>query len=105
MLFELHSNSHTDRPEKMKKTLEAEDIAVIHSSSQARLSRYHTASETERALTIFVVDQYDRQSQPFPLQEGTQIFAKYEEIRQIDRLYVPPEKFAPAEKILINRKL
>ncbi|MGE0764568.1 MAG: HD domain-containing protein [Bdellovibrionales bacterium] len=105
MLFELHSNSRTDRPEKMKKTLEAEDVPVIHSSSQARLSKYHTASETERALTIFVVDEYDRQSQPFPLQEGTQIFAKYEEIRQIDRLYVPPEKFGAAEKIIIDRKL
>lgn len=105
MLFELHSAGNTERPEKIKQTLEGESVAVIHSSSQARLSKYHTASPKERSVTIFVVDEYDRQARPFPLEEGTQIFAKYEEIRQIDRLYVPPEQFNKAEKILLDRGL
>lgn len=105
MLFELHSNNISDRPDRMKQTLESAGIPVIHSSSQARLSKYHTASPADRAHTIFVVDLYDRQSKPFPLEEGTEIFAKYERIRQIDRLYVPPEQFLQAENILIERKL
>lgn len=105
MLFELHSAGNTERPEKIKQSLENESVAVIHSSSQARLSKYHTASPKERSVTIFVVDDYDRQAKPFPLEEGTQIFARYEEIRQIDRLYVPPEQFTKAEKILLDQGL
>lgn len=105
MLFELHSSSATDRPRAMKQALEEEDIEVIHSSSQARLSKYHNSSLEERAFTIYVVDEYDRQAPPFPLEEATQIFAKYEEIRCIDRLYVPPEKFTRAERIMTARRL
>jgi HD superfamily phosphohydrolase len=105
MLFELHSSGNTDRPAKMKAALEAEGIAAIHSSSHARLSKYHTASLEERAFTIYVVDEYDRQSTPFPLEEGTQIFARYEEIRSIDRLYVPPEEFNQAERLITARRL
>jgi uncharacterized protein len=105
MLFELHSSSATERPLKMKTALENSGIEVIHSSSQARLSKYHTASPEERAFTIYVVDEYDRQSDPFPLEEGTQIFARYEEIRSIDRLYVPPEKYNEAERLITAKKL
>jgi uncharacterized protein len=91
MLFELHSTAETTRPLVMKKRLEDAGIEVIHSSSQARLSKYHTASQAERAFTIFVVDEYDPEAHPTPLEDATQIFAKYEEIRSIDRLYIPPE--------------
>lgn len=105
MLFELHSSENSKRPENMKLALEHEGFSVIHSSSQARLSKYHTASEVERSQTIFVVDDYDRQSRPFPLEKGTEIFARYEKIRQIDRLYVPPEDFVKAEKLIVDKKL
>lgn len=105
MLFELHSSDETDRPDRMKESLEAEGIDVIHSSSQARLSKYHTASSEERSHTIFVVDEYDRQSEPFPLEEGTEIFAKYEKIRRIDRLYVAPEQFSLAQALLFEKSL
>ena len=40
-----------------------------------------------------------------PIENSTEIFQKYEEIRRIDRLYVAPEDFEQAEKILIDRKL
>ena len=80
-------------------------MPVIHSSSQARLSKYHTASPEERSFTIFVVDEYDRQSRPFPLEEGTEIFAKSEEIRNIERLYVPAENFEKAEGLLTSSKI
>lgn len=102
MLFELHHYDNSARPLEMKSRLENEGFQVIHSSSQARLSKYHTASEHERAVTIFVVDEYDRQSKPFPLEEGTEIFSRYERTRSIDRLYVPPEQFARAEKLIID---
>lgn len=104
-LFELHSVSQTDRPQQMKSALEGEGIRVIHSNSQARLSRYHTPSQEERAFQIFVVDEYDRRAKPYPIENSTEIFQKYEEIRRIDRLYVPREDFEKAEKILIDRKL
>jgi HD superfamily phosphohydrolase len=104
-LFELHSTRDSDRPLAIKKILEGEGIHVIHSNSQARLSKYHSQSATERAFQIFVVDEYDRKSEPYPIEESTEIFQKYEEIRQIDRLYVAPEQFELAEKVMIDRKL
>lgn len=104
-LFELHSTNDTDRPRVIEKHLEEEGVRVIHSNSQARLSKYHSQSPSERAFQIFVVDEYDRKSKPYPIEESTEIFSKYEEIRQIDRLYVAPEKYELAEKIMIDRKL
>jgi HD superfamily phosphohydrolase len=104
-LFELHSVRETQRPLKMKQALEAEGIRVIYSNSQARLSKYHTPSPEERSFQIFVVDQYDRRAKPYPIEDSTEIFQKYEEIRRIDRLYVAREDFDQAEKILIDRKL
>lgn len=104
-LFELHSVGETERPLQMKQALEHEGIHVIHSNSLARLSRYHTPSMEERSFQIFVVDGYDRRSKPYPIEESTEIFKKYEEIRRIDRLYVPRENYERAERILIDRKL
>jgi HD superfamily phosphohydrolase len=105
MLFELHSNSPTDRPEKMCAELELVGIDVIHSSSQARLSKYHGGNPTDRDLQIFVVDKYDFKAEPYPLEQSTEIFSKYEAIRSIDRLYVSPENFERAEKILIQKRI
>lgn len=105
MLFELHSTAETGRPEKIKQALESEEIAVIHASSNTRLSKYHTSSVADRSLALFVLDEYDRQAKPLPLEECTEIFSKYEEIRCIDRLYVPPEQFAEAERILLQKNL
>lgn len=105
MLFELHSNEETQRPEKMKAALEKENINVIYSSSMARLSKYHTLSPEERSFSIYVVDQYDRLAKPHPIEEMTEIFENYENIRRIDRLYVAPEQYEKAERLLIERKL
>lgn len=105
MLFELHSNSKTSRPAQISSSLEGEGIPVIHSSSQARLSKYHSGSETDKQLQIFVVDKYDYNAKPFPIEEATQIFQRYEDIRQIDRIYVPPEMYERAEKFLLAKKI
>jgi HD superfamily phosphohydrolase len=105
MLFELHSNHETGRPAAISAELEREGISVIHSNSQARLSKYHGGSSSDKALQIFVVDQYDFKSSPYPIEESTEIFKRYEDIRRIDRLYVPPEDFERSERLLIERKL
>jgi hypothetical protein len=105
MLFELHSNDDTGRPAEICKVLEAENVPVIHASSQARLSKYHGVNETDKALQIYVVDKYDFKAEPFPIEESTEIFKRYENIRRIDRIYVAPEAFERGEKILIDRRL
>lgn len=105
MLFELHSNSETGRPALIAQTLEDDGIDTILSSSQARLSKYHSGSEQDRAHQIFVVDRYDFKSQPYPIGQATEIFSRYESIRRIDRIYVKPEDFERAEKILINKRV
>jgi HD superfamily phosphohydrolase len=105
MLFELHSINETDRPERASATLQSEGIDVILASSMARLSKYHTLTPEERAFAIYVVDQYDPRSQPYPIESSTEIFKKYEEIRRIDRLYVNPDQFTAAEKIFKSNHL
>ncbi|HRO66685.1 MAG TPA: HD domain-containing protein [Pseudobdellovibrionaceae bacterium] len=105
MLTELHSTEDSNRPSTIKETLEAEGIDVIWASSHARLSKYHSGHPEDRALDIFVVDQYDRWDQPTPINESTEIFKRYEGARIIDRLYVAPEDFPRAQKILSEKKL
>ena len=51
-------------------------------------------------MNIYVVDQYDKWDKPSPINNATQIFQKYEGSRMIDRVYVAPENFDKAKKIL-----
>jgi len=105
VLFELHSTGSNNRTEKMQKELEKEGVPSILSSSYARVSKYHTASQAEKSFPIYVVDQYDTQAKPYSIEESTEIFKKYEEIRLIERLYVEPEKFSSSQKLIIDKKL
>ena len=105
VLIELHNTSESPRPKQIQETLQKEGIEVIWASSSARLSKYHSGTPEDRAYQIFVVDTYDRKDKPAPIDQSTEIFSRYEGARIIDRLYVAPEKFAEAEKILISKKL
>jgi HD superfamily phosphohydrolase len=105
MLFELHSVQETSRPEQAQIALQKKGIDVILASSTTRLSKYHTLTTEDPSFEIFVVDQYDPRARPFPLQQSTAIFKKYEEIRRIDRLYVDPKRFQEAEKIFVAENL
>lgn len=105
MLFELHANSPTDRPNRICDLLNENNLPVIHVSSHTRLSKYHSGSAMDKALQIFVVDHYDYKAQPYPIESATEIFHRYEDIRTIDRIYVPPEKFDEAEKLLISKRI
>ena len=100
VLFELHVTDDNPRIESIRRALENDGIEVIWASSRARLSKYHGGDSQEGASQIYVVDTYDRWSKPFPIHESTEIFKKYEETRRIERLYVAPENFTRAEKIL-----
>lgn len=105
MAIELHNTAESARPERIKDTLESEGIHTIWASSKVRLSKYHSGNPEDRAYPIYVMDQYDRWDKPAPIDETTEIFQKYEEARVIDRLYVAPEKFDAAKKILAEKKL
>lgn len=105
VLIEQHNTSESERPDLIRRALEAEGLEVIRTSSKTRLSKYHTASPEERALQIYVVDQYDRWAQPAPINQTTEIFQRYEGARIIDRIYVSPENEAKADAILQSLKL
>lgn len=105
VLIEQHNTSESEQPERIKDALEKEGLEVIRTSSKARLSKYHTASPEERALQIYVVDQYDRWSSPAPISQTTEIFQRYEGARIIDRIYLAPENIAAGEQVLKNLKL
>lgn len=105
MVFEFHSTAANSRTENMDRFLRGEGIETVFASSTARLSKYHSPSVEEKSVPIYVVDQYDRQSQPYPIEESTEIFQKYEEIRRIERIYVAPEDFSLAEDSIKKNRL
>jgi len=100
VLVELHNTGEDHRAETIKKKLDDKGIDCIWASSKSRLSKYHTAPEEDRSMPIYVVDQYDRQDKPVPIDKSTEIFTRYEGARIIDRVYVAPENYARAEKTL-----
>lgn len=93
VLFELHSTQPTGRVREMKERLEGQGIETIYASTSTRLSKYHSAPPEENMYKIYVVDQYDSQATPYPIEDSTEIFRKYDEIRQIERIYVSPENY------------
>lgn len=99
-LIELHSGGNSPKPKKIIKLLDEAGIDSIWASSQARLSKYHAASEEDRAYPIYVVDQFDPWDKPQPIDRSTEIFQRYEGARVIDRIYVAPENIKKSEKIL-----
>lgn len=105
VLVELHTTEESPRPENIKNALEERGISVIWASSMARLSKYHAGTAEDKASPIFVVDQYDRWDKPAPVDQSTEIFHKYEGTRIIDRLYVEPEHFRDAERLLVEKRL
>lgn len=100
VLLEMHNTSDNPRTEKIKKILEEQGIDIIWASSKTRLSKYHSGSAEDKALDIYVCDQYDHLDVPAPINQSTQIFSKYEGARIIDRLYVAPENFSRADALL-----
>jgi len=103
VLLELHNTEESPRPGRIKAMLEQEGIDVIWASSKARLSKYHSASTEDKSRPLYVVDQYDKWDKPGPIDQSTEIFTKYEGARIIDRLYVAPEKYLAADRILQSR--
>ncbi|MFK8138227.1 MAG: HD domain-containing protein [Bdellovibrionales bacterium] len=98
VLFELHNmgedNSHTDIIKKLKE----EGLDFIHASSTARLSKYHNTAD-DGFLRIYVKDQYDKNLEPFPIEQCTQVFQNYEGTRCIDRIYAKPEQYTEARSL------
>lgn len=104
-LIEFHNVTDPERPERITRRLEEMGVDTIWASSRVRLSKYHTASPDDRALPIFVVDQYDLREAPVPIEQSTKIFKSYEGDRVIDRVYVLPEKYEVAKKLIESEKL
>lgn len=104
MLTEIHATEGSARPKKICDVLKSEGIQTIHSSSATRLSKYH-ATQDQEAFPIFVVDEYDLREKPVPIEKVTRVFQKYEETRVIERIYVAPEMFVRAKKIVAEKKL
>lgn len=104
-LIELHNSADPGRADRINKFLKEHGVETILASSQVRLSKYHSASAEDRAIQIYVVDQYDRWDQPVPIDQSTKIFQNYEGARLIDRIYVAPEDFDKADAIISSKKL
>ncbi len=100
VLFELHSTKLSPRVSNMENVLNENGIECILANSTARLSKYHSGNAEDIDYPIYVVDHYDKKSKPYKIEEQTQIFQKYEEIRRIERLYVAPEDVEKSKKLI-----
>lgn len=101
VLLELHTMGEESKAESIQKLLQKEGVDVIHTSSSTRLSKYHSTAH-QGFLQIYVKDQYDKTSLPFPIEKCTKVFQSYEGTRCIDRLYVAPEQYQLAMKLYAN---
>ncbi len=100
VISEIHSAGNTLKAQKINDLMKQSNIEIIWASSKVRLSKYHASGSVEQNHPIFVIDSYDHTEKPTPIQETTEIFQKYESARVIDRLYVAPENYDLAKKIL-----
>ena len=103
VIYELHETGANSYPKRIEKMLLENQIDVIRTSSVARLSKYHSSLD-ETGLQIYVVDPFNRREKPYPLEDSTEIFERYEQNRTIERLYVAPENFSQAESLIQNFK-
>lgn len=99
VLYELHETEQNSKPQIVEELLNKSGIDCIHTSSVARLSKYHTSLDPS-GLQIYVVDPLNRSEKPYPLEQSTEIFQRYEKHRTIERIYVAPEDFSKAEKLI-----
>lgn len=109
VLFEKHSYKNSESIREVLNRLEGEGIETIYVSSSARLSKYHESPLPENNYALYVVEQYDKGAKPSRIEENTEIFEKYGDIRIIERIYVAPEKrdeaqFLLRESGLLNEK-
>jgi len=99
VLLEIHHLGETTRTDQISKTLDEAEIPKIVASSTARLSKYHNTASEDNFLQIYVTDQYDHQTKPFPIEQVTKVFQSYEGTRCVDRIYIPPEKHEEAKAL------
>lgn len=104
VLVELHTQGDSQRLSLVQNALNEQGIHNIWSSSKARLSKYHSNSADNQLHSIYVVDQYDKWDKPISIDQSSEIFQKYEGARVIDRIYVSPEDYRKAEKVVISKR-
>ncbi|MCO5114712.1 MAG: HD domain-containing protein [Bdellovibrionaceae bacterium] len=100
VLFEKHSYKNSEAIRDVLNRLEGEGIETIYVSSSTRLSKYQEAQFSMNNYALYVVEEYDKGSTPSRIEDNTEIFEKYGDIRIIERIYVAPEKRSEAQFLL-----
>ena len=103
LLLERHGPTAVDLA-GMAEGLDEAGIPYIQTDSWGVLSKYSgAATAPPRAPTLYVVDGAKLLAGPArPIQESTDLFARYAERRRISRLYVPPEELDPASAVIVG---
>ena len=101
-VLEVHGTPEDVETSAAEAALRADGLDVLAAGSVGKLSRYAVFGQKRAtAPPIFVVDTSPgARVRVSPLQEATRIFQRYEDERQIARLYVEPRDVARAEAVL-----
>lgn len=99
MIVEQHRNSTENKANSIYERLKESNFRVIHTSTEARLSKYHAQSLNEGSMRIYVIDQYNSWDTPSPISQSTEIFQRYEVSRVIERIYIDPDQYDTAERL------
>ena len=102
LLIERHLNKSPQELSELGYILEKEGIPYIHISSESNLSRYNASNEKKKSTyPIYILDtQSKHDPQVMPIEKCTEIFAKYQGARTIERIYIPEEKKKVSQQIL-----
>jgi uncharacterized protein len=110
MVFESHEQK-TTRADELEATLKAQEIECIRTRSTGRLSKYYYSGSHTGGYPIFVVDGESMGSEDAKpdavklgkatkIEKSTQVFDKYQDARQIDRIYVSPKDFRRSQRLV-----
>lgn len=92
-LIETTSSKFAEKLELVQNKLDEHKIEYIRSSSTGRLSKYYGAGHG-KSEKIYLVDNVNKFSKPTLIEEGTEIFERYEKARKIERLYVSHKDYS-----------
>jgi len=99
MLTESTSPKSNDLLDDVENRLKTVGIDFIRSSSTGRLSKYY-GTDNVHTEKIYLVDRMHKREKPALIEEGTEIFERYQNARRIDRLYVNHADYKRAGELL-----
>ena len=100
MIYQAYTEDEKERCDEILKKVKARKIPSIYIESSMSLSKYGNGDKYD--FPIYVVNQDDPQVPPYLIEKSTEIFQKYRKSRRFRRIYVEPNSYEDAKRLLFE---